>query len=176
MIEPKKPPYGSTKVDPDKTKGQITKLLRDYGCEAIQWTEDFRINSIELKFIVETEIQGVKKQIAIHVIPPIIYQSRRRWNPKGFYEKVNAPNFAQSMRLLYWWLKSKLEAVAYGLSSVEKEFLSQVMVSLPDGSSTTVGETMSKAIIDNRLPEIAQEFKQLPKIPEDAKVIEVERE
>lgn len=31
MIVPKSPPYVNTAVDPEKTKGQIAKLFRDFG-------------------------------------------------------------------------------------------------------------------------------------------------
>ena len=86
--------------------------------------------------MVEAEIKGVKKQIGVTVTPPVFAAKRRTWNPKmGRYEAVYSPNWAQSFRLLYWWLKAKIEAVAYGLTTVEQEFLSQVVVALPDGGA-----------------------------------------
>ena len=69
----------------------------------------------------------------------------------GRYERVYSPNWAQSFRLLYWWLKAKLEAVAYGLTSVEQEFLSQVMVKLPSGEMTTMGAALTEPIFTGSL-------------------------
>jgi hypothetical protein len=43
-------------------------------------------------------------------------------------------------------LKSKLEAVSYGLTTVEKEFLSEVIVKLPQGGDTTIGEAIAGGV------------------------------
>jgi tRNA nucleotidyltransferase (CCA-adding enzyme) len=169
MIISRKPPYSSTESDPEKTQMQINKLLRDYGVEGVQWTTRYDTNEVRLAFVVETEINGVKKKVGIEVTPPVFLAIRRTWDPKqGKYIKVNAPNWAQSFRLLYWWLKAKLEAVSYGLSTVEKEFLAQVMVQLPTGQKTTVGEALTNSIAKGTLMLGAE--------PEKSKVIDIEEE
>ena len=152
MIISKKPPYQGTESDPDKTRMQIDKLLRDFGVSGVQWTTDYDHNRVGLAFMVETEIRGVKKQIGIKIEPPVFVAQRKTWNPRmGKYERVYAPNWAQSFRLLFWWLKAKLEAVAYGLTSVEQEFLSQVVVKLPSGQQTTVGAALVEPILVGNL-------------------------
>lgn len=152
MIISKKPPYQGTEADPDKTRMQIDKLLRDYGVSGVQWTTDYDHNRVGLAFMVETEIRGLKKQIGIKIEPPVFVAQRRTWNPRlGRYERVHAPNWAQSFRLLFWWLKAKLEAVAYGLTSIEQEFLSQVVVKLPSGQQTTVGAALAEPILAGNL-------------------------
>jgi hypothetical protein len=152
MILSKKPPYAATEADPDKSRMQIDKLLREYGVSGVQWTTDYDHNRVGLAFMVEAEVKGVKKQIGIKIEPPIFVAQRRTWNPRlGRYERVYAPNWAQSFRLLYWWLKAKLEAVAYGLASVEQEFLSQVMVKLPSGEMTTMGAALTEPIFTGSL-------------------------
>jgi hypothetical protein len=171
MIISRKPPYASSQTDPEQTQMNINKLLRGYGVSGLQWTTLFDQNKVELSFLVEAEINGVKKEIGINVTPPVFAAPRRTWNSKsGRYEKVYAPNWAQSFRLLYWWLKAKLEAVAYGLTSVEQEFLSQVIVSLPTGQQTTIGVALTNTLQQGQL---ALEAK-----PEEAenRVIEVEAE
>lgn len=140
MIISKKPPYANTDVDPDKTQMEIDKLLQSYGVQGIQWTKRYDLNQVELSFIIETEIEGVKKQIGIKVTPPLFLAKRKTYDKKfGKYVIIEAPNFAQSFRLLYYWLKTKLESVAYGMFPIEQEFLSQVMVMLPNGQRTTMG-------------------------------------
>jgi hypothetical protein len=176
MIISKKPPYENTTVDPDKTKADIDRLLRGYGVSAIQWTTDYQNNQVKLAFKVEAEISGVKKIIGLQLEPPTFAKKRRSYNPRtGKNEEVYAPNWAQSMRLLYYWLKAKLEAVAYGFTSVEKEFLSQVIVSLPNGQTRTVGELITDP---ERLSKLALEEKAQTAEPawkvEDAEVMEVE--
>ncbi len=152
MIISKKPPYQSTTLDPESSQMKISKLLRDYGVSGVQWTTRFDLNQVELSFMVEADFNGVKKQIGIKVNPPIFAAKHRTWNAKlGKNEIVYAPNYAQSFRMLYWWLKAKLEAVSYGLSSVEKEFLSQVITTLPNGQQSTIGEIMSRTVESGKL-------------------------
>ena len=141
----KKPPYAGTTADVEKSRGQIDRLLRDYGASGVQWTTDYAKNEVVLAFSFETEINGVKKLIGIKVTPPVFAEMHRSWSPKeGRNIKVYAPNWAQSFRLLYWWLKTKIEAVSYGMTSIEQEFLSQVMTKLPSGETTTIGKALAE--------------------------------
>ena len=142
MIISKRPPYANTTADAEKTRGQIDKLLRAYGIDQFQWTQDRDIVTLTMK--VETEIGGVKKVLGLKVSPPTFAKRHMNWNAnEGRHDKIYSPNWAQSYRLLYHWLKTKLEAVAYGLTSVEQEFLSQIMVALPTGEQKTVGEILT---------------------------------
>jgi len=141
MIISKRPPYSTTTADPDRTEMQINKLLSQYGINRYQWTKDLKNSQVSLTFEVEADLQGVKKVLGIKVMPPTFAMMRRTWNETtGRYEKMPLPNWAQSYRLLYHWLKAKIEAIAYGLTTVEKEFLSNVIVELPDGGKSTVGD------------------------------------
>ena len=77
---------------------------------------------------------------------------RRTWDSKsGRYRKEELANWAQSMRLLFYWIKAKLEEVSFGLNSVEKEFLSDIVTTLPDGSKMTVWDMISKQMEKNGL-------------------------
>jgi hypothetical protein len=144
MITPKKPPYDKTTADPERTEMQINKLLKLYGITHYQWEKDFGKGQVSLIFETEAEIQSVKKVLLIKVTPPTFAAKRRTWNAsKGHTEVLWLANWAQSYRLLYHWLKVKIEAIAYGLTTVEKEFLSQIVIALPDGTSSTIGEQIS---------------------------------
>ena len=138
------PPYGNTAVPYERTKAAIELLLKSYGVKGIQWTSYQDVD--DLKFIVEVSVHGVKKEIGIQVKPPQI-KIRKRVAGRGL---VFTENRNQEYRLLYHWIKSKLEAVVWGLSTVEKEFLSQVIVSLPTGQSS-VGEVISSLIAEDRI-------------------------
>ena len=175
MIISRHPPYANTTSDPEKTRGQIDKLLRDYGVSGVQWTTDYDHNRVMLAFTVEAEIKGVKKQIGIKIEPALFVATRRTWNPRiGRYEKVESPNWAQSFRLMFYWLKAKIEAVAYGLTTVESEFLSQVMTKLPSGETTTIGAALTSTILSGQLA-LEDKPTREPRII-DAKVIEVKED
>ena len=140
MIISKRPPYEKTSADPSRTEMQINKLLSQYGIQKYAWMKDLAQNQVALTFEVEAEIEGRKKLLQIKVVPPTFSILRRTWDAeKGSYQKMALPNWAQSYRLLFHWLKAKIEAIAYGLTTVEQEFLSQVIIALPDGSSSTIG-------------------------------------
>ena len=154
MLKLTKPPYGDTSVNADKTQQDITQLLRKYGVSQINWQIDYDMEQVVLDFIVEyqkPEDQSIHR-IAVRVKPPMFAATRRTWDPKlGRYRKMEMANWAQSMRLLFYWIKAKLEAVSFGLNSVEKEFLSDIVTTMPDGSRLTVWDMISQQMMDNTI-------------------------
>ena len=140
------PPYLNTEVPYERTKAEIEILLRSYGVKGIRWTSLEGQDDV-LEFIIEAEVQGVKKQLGIAVKPPHIC-IKKRVPGRGI---VNAENINQEYRLLFHWIKLKIEAVVWGLSTIEKEFLSEVTLRLPDGRISTVGEVIIDLMSRNSL-------------------------
>lgn len=135
-----KAPYNTTTKDPDTTMADINKLLKKYGISEIQWTTFWETNIVELRFAV-TQPDG--KKIGVKLVPPAFKAKRRTWNTKkNRYETLDAPNWSQSLRLLYWYVKAKLEAVSYGLVDFDKEFLGDIITKLPNGREGTVIESI----------------------------------
>jgi hypothetical protein len=111
-MQKKKHPYEGTQIAPEKSQVEITKLLKEFGCTGIRWTD--MVGELPLlEFIYKIEI---------------------------------------GMRLLYWHIKSELEAVAYGLKTFEQVFLSEIIMSLPDGSTATFGEAVKDIITKGESP------------------------
>lgn len=139
----RQPPYWDTGIPSGRTKADIDEMLREFGAKALRWTEtsdsmQFKEMPI-LEFLLEVEMRGVKKQIGVRIQAPLLA------GPKGRgYSKIFKPNMNASMRLLYWYLKSRMEASLYGLDDVFETFMSKVMVSLPDGSSSTMGKVVEE--------------------------------
>ena len=154
MLKLTKPPYADTKVEADKTQQEITSLLRKYGVSQINWQVNYDLEQVQLDFIIEYTKQEDQMihRIAVRVKPPMFAATRRTWDSKlGKYRKEDMANWAQSMRLLFHWIKAKLEAVSFGLNSVEKEFLSDIVTTLPDGSRMTIWDMISKQMEKNDL-------------------------
>ena len=153
MLKLTKPPYGDTSVNADKTQQDITQLLRKYGVSQINWQIDYDMEQVQLDFIIEyTKSDQSVHRIAVRVRPPMFAAIRREWDAKdGKYKKVDKANWAQSMRLLYYWIKAKLEAVSFGLNSVEKEFLSDIITTAPDGTRVTVWDLITEQIENSHL-------------------------
>ena len=155
-------PYASTKVAPEQTKAEIEKLLKEHGIKDIQWT--MFEGRTTLKFLHHVTVKGVERTIGFTFQPPIIPHMIRQYNSKTFcYEKVSINNEPVAYRLLFWYLKSKLEAVEYGLQSMEKEFMAHIMVSLPSGEESTFGEKLEQALEHSAS---ISEFQALPYEPE----------
>ena len=147
MIISKKPPYQNTEVDPEKTQSDINKLLRSYGVSVFQWTTDYDNNKIVLSMKVETPDQ--RKVYEIRMEPPTFAMSRKTYNPKtGKHERQDLPNWAASFRFLYNRVKVRLEEVAYGGSTVEQAFLSEIVVNTPTGKTTLYQALMDRQVLD----------------------------
>ena len=139
-----------------KSRAQIDKLLRDYGCEAAQWTEDYNRNFVELRFVVEVDMGGDKRKLGVKLSPPLFMEKRKTWNSRtGKHDTVQAPNFSQAYRLMYWYLKAKLAAVAYGIRPFEEEFLSEIVVHTERGEERLVDVLKNKSPTLLGLPPVA---------------------
>lgn len=146
----KAPPYQDTEVHYTTTKAQIECLLKSYGVDGVRWTSVKGHDDV-LEFVVETEVLGAKRTIAVKVSPPVIVIEKR---VKGYKEPQPTRNPNQEYRLLFYWLKSKIEAVMWGLTSLEREFLSNIVARLPDGRETSIGDMATQAIANNSLPSL----------------------
>lgn len=136
-------PYYSTTVDAERSKAEITKLLRKYGSSGIQWTWMSKggHETEILRFIHECEIKGVKKGIAFEVKVPDMEKTIG-------YDKKIAPHRNQAMRLVYHVMKNRLAAIDCGLETFEETFLSKIIYKLRDGRPATVGDIVLKQIED----------------------------
>jgi hypothetical protein len=172
-VKRKSAPYAGTEVPPERSKQQIEKLLREYGADGVQWSEIWAQNKSTLSFIFGIDND---RKILVRLEPPAFAQKRRTWNPaQGRYEQVDSPNWAQSYRLLYAYLKAKLESIAYGLRDVEEEFLSDLVVRDRMGREATVKELYQQQLGSGELrPALGAGSEPAPKTR--ANVIEVQPE
>jgi hypothetical protein len=162
------PPYLDTTVPYERTKAEIEILLKSYGIKNIRWTT-LEGQDDTLEFIIEAEVQGVKKQLGVAVKPPHIVIKKKLHG-----KLIDTENINQEYRLLFHWIKSKIEAVVWGLSTIEKEFLSEVLMKLPNGQQSTVGDVvvnlMSKNTLES-LPFYSSRLSEIPRRVIDAEVI-----
>lgn len=162
-------PYEHTTIPPERTKADIETLLRSHGIEDIQWTSYH--GETTLKFVWKLTIKGVTKEIGFQFTPPTIETKKRVWSQQDQRTiKATVQLQATAYRLLWHYLKNKLEAVRWGLISMEKEFLSQAIVSLPTGEVTTVGEHITEIYETVRSPALTYK----PERKDNAKIIDVD--
>ncbi len=152
-------PYANTGVSVEKSKEDINNLLRKYSIHGASWTELWDEGVIEVRFPIEFEFKGIRKGTMVSLRPPMFESTHRSYDKKYGSQMVKAPDLKAGMRCLYFYVKTKLEAVQYGLTSIEKEFMSEIILKLPDGKEKSLGEVMTERIVTGDLSQLALEVK-----------------
>ena len=121
--KPKNLPYYNTKIAIKDTITKIKDLLTKYNLLGTQITEYGKT----FKLVFALERDGKKYAFQFEIIIP------------------DDPKFArQKFRAFYWHLKSRLEAVDFGLFTLQEIFMPELLVQLPDGEITTVKKALQK--------------------------------
>ena len=148
------------------TKSYISEMLKEFGATAMRWTETpdsmKGVGCPMLEFILETELKGIRKQIGIRIQPPLLVVKKQgsRYGRRG---RIETPDMNASMRLLYWYLKARLEAARFGMEDITETFMSKIIMSLPEGGTSTMGEVLKERpeLISSILPSFEIKQKQL---------------
>ena len=94
-------PYKNTKIDPLSTKAEIDGLLARWGIRQVFWDWNPEQNKVVLMFKLPETFGDI--QPGVRLEPP------RIWT-KGSRKRREEINWAVSMRVLFWFLKSNLES------------------------------------------------------------------
>lgn len=146
--KPPKMPYLGTKISADLTQIQIFKLLRLYGIEEKRWTDQGENTLLEFSHVL-----GNGKTITFAFKLPILMIERRIWDESKGYVKKLVRHRGAEMRLLFWYLNAKLQAIEWGLESFEMEMATHAVVRQA-GGSTTFGEVIRPHFEQGQLPEV----------------------
>jgi len=139
MIDGTKIPYNDTTVSVERSKEEINKLLKKFGCMGIQWTW---LEGVEiLRFIHKFEFEGVERGITFEINIPDMGRYRGHYSDRTFVK-----NERQAFRLVVHIIKAKLTAVETGIETFENEFLSKILYQLPNGRTQKVGEVILNQI------------------------------
>ena len=116
--------YKHTAVNWGKSQAQITKLLEQQGIQDIRFTFLQTQNSLICEFNYPTKIEGKDVSVGVRIVLPI---------PK---EDESAKN--QIHRALFYYLKTKFEALNFGLVEFVQEFMPHLVVFNKQGESKTL--------------------------------------
>ena len=138
----KKTPYYGTKVDVEKSKTQIRDLLVKYGVSQQRWTEDLENNQVMFEFF----IKGDDRTYLVRLMPKPFVEEHKLWNSKkGKSETTEVPNWARAYRMLYAYVKAKVEAVKFGMHTIEEEFMPDIIVKNSQGQEITLADAILKS-------------------------------
>jgi hypothetical protein len=150
-------PYKTTKLKALYTRSEIDGLFAKWGVKDVYWRWDPEHNDVFVQFKITEELDGVNPQVSAKVEAPAIWDHKTR-------AKEECVNWDISMRVMFWFIKSHLEAAYLLQSSKTAEFLPYI--SSGNGSQTL------KDIIVPRLNEL-QRLIALP-AGYDSKIIDAE--
>ncbi len=154
-------PYKTTKIDRNRTYLEIIKLLETHGISDYQWT---RYQGMDrLAFPIKIERQDVDQGFMVKLTVPRLMYNKRKTG--GAYAKKTMTYLEkESWRIFWWYLKSKLEAIEFGISDTVREFMYNINYALPDGTEINLGRTL----IEN-----VENLNKLTALPDpDRKIIE----
>lgn len=114
--------YAETRVSPGQSHDAIERLLRRIGVDAFRWESTVDAEAILFRWPRPNDTAAAFR-LVIH------FDSERRR--------------AQMLRALFWYLKSKVEAIEFKLVDIEQEFFSHRL--------TSGGQTVYEAVLDGGL-------------------------
>ena len=119
ITEYKKLPYYGTSVPIYKTQNEIRTVLQKFGLKGTRFTEYNNIGVIE--FVLEKDGKEMSFRFKFNIPEKEAFQR-------------------QVYRALFYYLKNRFASVEFGITTVEEEFLQELILKLPNGTDTTVKE------------------------------------
>lgn len=127
MTKEKTSPYANTTVHYAKTQGEIIELFDKYGIQDIRFTSMGSAGQLILEFTNMIEIQKQWVPASVRIVIPNITEKNRN----------------QLHRALFYYLKSKMEALNFEFIEFVKEFFSYLVIKDNAGRPTTIYDYLS---------------------------------
>jgi hypothetical protein len=161
----KRLPYKGSDKNKDTTFGEIIGLLRSHGVKRYFMDEETET----LTFDLLVKMKDMERNFAVrlqvpHIMYPVPIVKGSKYSAKKlvYLEK-------ESWRMLWWYLKCKLEAIEFGIGDELKEFIPNIFYALEKGGPQI---NLADTIIEN-----ADQIARLKQLPDDSakpKVIDAE--
>ena len=145
-------PYRNTKVSMDKSQSEVRGLLKKYGVHDVQNT--VRSGGLLSLIFARPDPVGHLNVYRIEV---------QALTPDEQGER-------QASRMLYWWMKAKLETISFGIADFETEMLPYQMISGEQGDQTVAEAVLPQlmagaTIIDPFQPALPSGLSDQPALP-----------
>lgn len=111
-------PYRSTKVSMDTSQSEVRGLLRKYGVKDVQ----------------NTVRSGGLLSLIFARPDPVGHLNVYRIEVQALTKDEQGER--QAARMLYWWMKAKLETISFGIADFETEMLPYQLISGEQGHQT----------------------------------------
>lgn len=129
-------PYKSTNINAARSKQMIEGTLAEYGIIDYGWRWHPKDNHVILFFGIDETLNGKRVTNRVRIEAPLIYH-------KATKKTSEYVNWDVSLRVVYWYVLTHLQA-SYVLGRTRlEEFLPNVVLSLKDGSERRLGEVLA---------------------------------
>ena len=127
--------YLKTKVHYIRTQEAISELLEKRNITEIRFTQNTKQVMLEFNYPLRQGQQTFKLGVRFMLELPEAENEKERHQYRNQY-----------YRALYYILKSKFEAVEFGIREFAQEFLGDLVYHLPNGKTATIAEIISPQI------------------------------
>lgn len=121
----RKLPYYRSTVQIYKSQNDIRSVLQKFGLQGIRFTDYKKTGTIEFILLKDDK--------------ELSFRFTFNYPEKEAFQR-------QVYRGLYHYLKNRFFAVEFGITTIEKEFLQEMILKLPDGSTPTIRDIVSKQL------------------------------
>jgi len=131
----------TTKIDPDKTAGEIAKLLSMAGAKAVLTEyndEDNYVSALSFKLVVNGQELGIKLPCDWKPVLNILEEDRKV--PRSFVNREQAVRVA--WRIVLAWVEAQLAIIQTKMVKTEKVFMPYII--------TKSGKTLFEQVSENK--------------------------
>lgn len=135
--------YDSTSTPVASSQEAIRRILSKYGADGVQFSEDWKQRMIMVRFLYS--IGTIQYSVIFKVpIPQASNETPTGRQRKGTQvEKLQAQSHRGIWRAVFWAIKSRMEAVEFGIETFQEAFMSHFEI---PGTDRTIGDVVLPAL------------------------------
>ena len=138
-----------------KSQEDIRRILAKYGADGVQFAEDWSTMILFIRFLYT--IEKVQHTVCFRVPIP----KAESVSPAGRDRTTKAQEKLQEQyergiwRAVYWAIKSRMEAVEFGIETFTEAFLSHFEI---PGTTKQLGEVLIPKLLDGSIKQIERKY------------------
>jgi len=137
--------YEGTKTPVMRSQEHIRMILAKYGAQSVEFQERWGENEkVGVRFLFTIE----KVSYIVRIVTPVpeIKESGRRQDVRA---RLKEPARRQTWRAIFWAIKSRMEAVQFGIETFQEAFLAHFEI--PGENGVTIGDRLVPQLMSGRL-------------------------
>ncbi len=131
--------YDSTSTPVAASQEAIRRILSKYGADGVQFSEEWKSRRIMIRFLYS--VGSIQYSVMFKVPIPVISRESAtgRERKQSVIDDLQAKAHRGIWRAVFWAIKSRMEAVEFGIETFQEAFMSHF--ELP-GTDKTIGDAI----------------------------------